>query len=178
MGRKLFLLFGCLGFAGRGLADLPEGSFANTNPGSGAAVFKFQDQVRSVLVLHRFHVEIPCGGDVEGPTDSARWFNRLDRFYGKKTAGVHVVDVGDMDMPYRYKWWVEQTNPRHPVVADPEQRINGLLGPAHDISEVVVINCREQVRYRKTGLLKKSDLAEIREIVDAETADLACSLKK
>lgn len=159
-------------------AAVLSGSYPIQNAVPGAPrTFRFADAGRNVYVIHHIGVQVCCGGLYTAPTAGASWFNRLDSDYHVSAdSRVQTLDVASLDDDLLYKWWIDNTEPAHPFVADPAQNLLKQMKAGESWPEILVLDCGGKVRFHVEQEMTETIYLRTRFAVDDALRDTACSL--
>lgn len=114
---------------------------------------------------------------MDAPTGAARWFNKLDiDFNVSSESVVQTFDVSDMSTSSSYyRWWVQNTKPTHPVLADSQRKLIRQLGVTEGWPNVVVVGCDGEVKFSRHGEMTQAMHDEVWDVIDAAAKEPACA---
>lgn len=170
------LLLAC-SFSFAASAAVLSGSYAvkNAEPGM-PATFQFPMHSRNTYVIHHIGVQICCGGLYTAPTAGASWFDKLDTDYQvSPDSRVQTLDVAALDDDLLYKWWIDNTNPRHPFIADPAKALLKQMNAGDSWPEVLVVDCTGQLKFHAEQEMDEALYIKTRMAIE-DTLQTVCPL--
>ena len=112
---------------------------------------------------------------MHAPTGAARWFNKLDTdFKTSSSSVVQMLDIADMEGGDLYYWWINQTKPKHPVLADPRREVLQQIGIQTGWPNVVVLGCDGSIKFSRQVEMGEAVYQEVRAIITLAASDSSC----
>lgn len=128
----------------------------NTNPRD--AVYKSSDHPNAVFVLEFFaNFCGACNENAENVDALKTAYQNNDR--------VQVLDVSLDSQEREIQAWIQHHSPNHPVVQDTGRGLWRQLNEQY-IPTAVVLDCKGEIKWRHTGTWERSDIEEIKNVVD------------